>query len=62
MTSSISLPVLQIQRLDNEPTGDCPCGCGEAAYPYSVEGLDGYVDSAPECVQTLALDALENQS
>jgi hypothetical protein len=51
----------KVKLLDDEPTGDCPCGCGEVAFPFSVEGLDGYVDAAPPCAPKLALDALRIQ-
>lgn len=36
--------------LDNDCTGDCPCGCGEPAFPWRHPLDDhGYFDAAPSC-------------
>jgi len=52
----------KIIRLSNETTNDCPCGCGDDAYMYTTESLDGYVDAAPACARTAIEDALKEQS
>lgn len=49
-------PVVLV-KLSSECSGDCPCGCGKAAYPYSVEGADGYVDASRECAPDALVDA-----
>lgn len=48
----------KIIQCSDESTGDCPCGCGEAAFPFTVEGVEsGYVDAAPNCAKTFLVDA-----
>ena len=56
------MALLTIIRLSDESTGMCPCGCGEPAFPYTVEDEDyksrgGYVDAAPKCAKTFLVDA-----
>ncbi len=42
--------MVNIIKLSDESTGECPCGCGRDAYPYATETAgSGYVDAAPEC-------------
>lgn len=56
-------PKLHMERLDlhEKPMGDCPrCGV-ESPYSWSVEGLDGYIDSCNDCVQYVAQDTLDLQ-
>jgi hypothetical protein len=40
-----------ILKLSDESTGECTCGCGKDAFPFTFEGADGYVDAAPECAE-----------
>jgi len=47
-------------RLDSHPSGDCPDGCGMVAYPYTIEGSDGYVDAAPACATRLVANAVSS--
>lgn len=47
------------EQIDDDSTGECPCGCGEAAYPFAVDGIEGYFDAAPACADALALDFIE---
>jgi len=48
----------KIIQLSNESDGECPCGCGEDAYMFTVEGVEsGYVDAAPKCARTFLVDA-----
>lgn len=49
---------LKIQRLDDEPSGECFCGSGEAAYPYGLPGHNGYVDAEPACAQRAVKEAV----
>ncbi len=35
----------KVLQLSDESTGECSLGCGEAAYPFTFEGADGYVDT-----------------
>lgn len=51
---------IKIECLGYESTGDCPCGCGEAALPYKVPGYQGYFDAAPACAASIAEDFLED--
>jgi len=50
-----SLPLV---RLSPETSGDCPCGCGDAAFAFGMDGFDGYVDAAPACAQDAGEEAL----
>jgi len=56
MSNPISEKVPRRSRLSNESTGECPCGCGDAAYPYEVKGIEGYFDAAPRCAAAISLD------
>jgi hypothetical protein len=50
--------VLKIRRLDDTPSGDCPlCGQKEA-YPWFVEGYDGYVDACGDHARKVAVDSI----
>jgi hypothetical protein len=49
-------PEPELRRLSDEPTGECPCGCGEVAYPYAIDDTEGYIDAAPGCAARLAED------
>jgi hypothetical protein len=40
---------------------DCPCGCGNPARMWTIEGFDGYVDAAKECAQQAMIDAIEER-
>lgn len=51
----------KIIRLSNESTNDCPCGCGNPAYMYTTDGLDGYVDAASQCAREAIEAALKEQ-
>lgn len=54
-------PIKPVQLTD-ESDSDCTCGCGEAAYPFTTEGLEGYVDTAPGCAVEALREALAEQA
>ncbi len=56
-TTPATKPAPLFSRLNNECTGECPCGCGEEAFAYATDGADGYVDAAPACALNHLVDA-----
>jgi len=46
-------------QLDSRSTGECPCGCGERAYPYAIPGdEEGYFDASAACADDMLLSFL----
>jgi hypothetical protein len=54
---TLKLPLVPVQLTD-ESDSECCCSCGGDAYPFTVEGFDGYVDAAPGCAASMLEDAI----